>query len=101
MNEKLANLGDALERAAARDLARRRLVLVADTGPGIPFGEQQRIFEKFYRSGPELTRATGGTGLGLYISRELVQRMGGSLDVRSAPGAGATFVVELPRAQVS
>ena len=41
--------------------------------------------------------ATGGTGLGLYISRELVQRMGGRLDVRSAPGAGATFVVELPR----
>jgi signal transduction histidine kinase len=46
-----------------------------------------------------LTRAQGGTGLGLYISRELVQRMGGRLDVRSAPGAGATFVVELPGAQ--
>jgi two-component system phosphate regulon sensor histidine kinase PhoR len=75
-------------------------ILVADSGPGIPFAEQQRIFEKFYRSGPELTRAQGGTGLGLYISRELVQRMGGRLDVRSAPGAGATFVVELPRADV-
>ena len=74
-------------------------ILVADSGPGISFAEQQRIFEKFYRAGPELTRATGGTGLGLYISRELVQRMGGRLDVRSAPGAGATFVVELPRAQ--
>jgi signal transduction histidine kinase len=73
-------------------------ILVADSGPGIPFAEQQRIFEKFYRAGPELTRTTGGTGLGLYISRELVQRMGGSLDVRSEPGAGATFVVELPRA---
>jgi signal transduction histidine kinase len=75
-------------------------ILVADSGPGIPFSEQQRIFEKFYRSGPELTRATGGTGLGLYISRELVQRMGGSLDVHSEPGAGATFVVELPRPEV-
>jgi two-component system phosphate regulon sensor histidine kinase PhoR len=75
-------------------------ILVADSGPGIPFSEQQRIFEKFYRSGPELTRATGGTGLGLYISRELVQRMGGRLEVRSQPGAGATFVVELPRADV-
>ena len=73
-------------------------ILVADSGPGIPFGEQARIFEKFYRSGPELTRATGGTGLGLYISRELVQRMGGRLEVRSQPGSGATFVVELPRA---
>jgi PAS domain S-box-containing protein len=73
-------------------------ILVADSGPGIPFAEQRRIFEKFYRAGPELTRAPGGTGLGLYISRELVQRMGGRLQVVSAPGAGATFVVELPRA---
>ena len=73
-------------------------ILVADSGPGIPFAEQRRIFEKFYRSGPELTRAPGGTGLGLYISRELVQRMGGRLEVRSQPAAGATFVVELPRA---
>ena len=73
-------------------------ILVADSGPGIPYAEQQRIFEKFYRSGPALTRASGGTGLGLYISRELVQRMGGRLDVRSEPGSGATFVVELPRA---
>ena len=75
-------------------------ILVADSGPGIPFAEQQRIFEKFYRSGPELTRAPGGTGLGLYISRELVQRMGGRLDVHSEPGAGATFVVELPQSDV-
>jgi two-component system phosphate regulon sensor histidine kinase PhoR len=73
-------------------------ILVADRGPGIPFAEQERIFQKFYRAGPELTRTYGGTGLGLYISRELVQRMGGRLVVRSVPGAGATFVVELPRA---
>src|SRR5262249_6413319 len=63
-------------------------VVVADSGPGIPYAEQTRIFEKFYRAGPELTRASGGTGLGLYISRELVQRMGGRLHVRSTPGAG-------------
>jgi len=74
-------------------------ILVADSGPGISLAEQQRIFEKFYRSGPQLTRAQGGTGLGLYISRELVRRMGGRLEVRSEPGAGATFVVELPRAR--
>jgi two-component system, OmpR family, phosphate regulon sensor histidine kinase PhoR len=72
-------------------------ILVADSGPGIPLPEQQRIFEKFYRSGPELTRRSGGTGLGLYISRELVERMGGRIDVHSHPGAGATFAVELPR----
>ena len=74
-------------------------LVVADSGPGIPHAEQTRIFEKFYRAGPELTRPSGGTGLGLYISRELVQRMGGRLDVESEPGAGAAFVVELPSAE--
>jgi two-component system, OmpR family, phosphate regulon sensor histidine kinase PhoR len=74
------------------------LVSVSDRGPGIPHPEQQRIFEKFYRAGPQLTREAGGTGLGLYISRELVRRMGGRLSVRSEPGAGATFVFDLPRA---
>jgi signal transduction histidine kinase len=74
-------------------------LVVADSGPGIPYVEQSRIFEKFYRAGPELTRSSGGTGLGLYISRELVQRMGGTLRVQSEPGSGAAFVVELPRAE--
>jgi two-component system phosphate regulon sensor histidine kinase PhoR len=73
-------------------------ICVADSGPGITRADQERIFEKFYRADPQHTRAPGGTGLGLYISRELVQRMGGSLDVTSEPGAGATFIVELPRA---
>jgi PAS domain S-box-containing protein len=71
---------------------------VQDSGPGLAPAEQARIFDKFYRAGPQLTRA-GGTGLGLYISRELVRRMGGRLDVRSEAGAGATFVLQLPRAQ--
>jgi PAS domain S-box-containing protein len=74
-------------------------ISVADSGPGILPAEQERIFEKFYRSDPHLTHGPSGTGLGLYISRELVRRMGGRLDVRSEPGAGATFVVDLPRAQ--
>jgi two-component system phosphate regulon sensor histidine kinase PhoR len=73
-------------------------ISVTDAGPGITLAEQERIFEKFYRVDPQLTHAPGGTGLGLYISRELVQRMGGRLEVTSEPGAGATFVVELPRA---
>jgi signal transduction histidine kinase len=73
-------------------------ISVADSGPGITMAEQQRIFEKFYRGGPQLTRSAGGTGLGLYISRELVRRMDGRLDVRSELGAGATFVIELPQA---
>jgi PAS domain S-box-containing protein len=73
-------------------------ILVADSGPGITLSDQERIFEKFYRADPQHTRAPGGTGLGLYISRELVRRMGGRLVVTSQPGNGATFVVELPRA---
>jgi PAS domain S-box-containing protein len=73
-------------------------ISVSDSGPGIPLTEQERIFEKFFRADPQLRRSPGGTGLGLYIARELVERMEGRLAVSSAPGAGATFVVELPRA---
>jgi PAS domain S-box-containing protein len=73
-------------------------IRVADHGPGIPLSEQERIFEKFYRADPHHTRTPSGTGLGLYISRELIRRMGGRIEVRSRPGTGSTFVVELPSA---
>lgn len=72
-------------------------VAVRDEGPGIPIEERGRIFEKFYRSDPELTRNPGGTGLGLYIARELAERMGGTLDVGSASGEGTVFVLTLRR----
>jgi len=87
--------GGAIEVAIA---ARERSVRLAvtDRGLGIPPGEQERIFEKFYRLDPELTRGVGGTGLGLYISREFVTRMGGRIWVSSAEGRGSTFFVELP-----
>ena len=70
-------------------------ISVGDDGPGISFSEQERVFEKFYRSDPDQLRAPGGTGLGLYIGRELARRMGGRLDLTSEPGGGATFVIEL------
>ena len=73
-------------------------ISVSDTGPGILPGDRERIFEKFFRADPQLTHAPSGTGLGLYISRELARRMGGTLRVSSTPGAGATFVLELPAA---
>jgi PAS domain S-box-containing protein len=69
---------------------------VRDSGLGIPRSEQERVFQKFYRLDPNLTRGVSGTGLGLYICRELVQRMGGRVSVKSAEGRGSTFVVELP-----
>lgn len=70
-------------------------IVVSDAGAGIGAGDRERIFEKFYRADPQLTQAPGGTGLGLYISRELAQRMGGRLELVSKPGEGATFAVEL------
>lgn len=75
-------------------------IAVRDEGVGIPQSEQQRIFEKFYRL-PNMISAVSGTGLGLYISRELVERMGGSIWVESSEGTGSTFFVELPLASGS
>jgi PAS domain S-box-containing protein len=72
---------------------------VRDRGLGIPTEEQARIFEKFYRLDPSMTRGVGGTGLGLYICYELIDRMGGRIWVESAPGEGSTFFFELPRAE--
>ena len=69
---------------------------VEDEGLGVPAAERERIFEKFYRLDPNLTRGAGGTGLGLYIARELVRRMNGRIWVTSRPGGGSTFAFELP-----
>jgi signal transduction histidine kinase len=70
--------------------------VVTDQGLGIPYAEQRRIFDKFYRLDPDLTRGVGGTGLGLYICHALVRRMHGRIWVESEPGVGSTFTVELP-----
>jgi PAS domain S-box-containing protein len=72
---------------------------VRDEGLGIPADEQSRIFEKFYRLDPEMTRGIGGTGLGLYISSELLERMDGRIWVESQEGVGSTFSFELPAAE--
>ena len=69
---------------------------IEDQGLGIPPAEQGHIFEKFFRLDPNLTRGVGGTGLGLYICRELVQRMHGRIWVTSDGRRGSSFFVELP-----
>jgi PAS domain S-box-containing protein len=83
---------------AVAPTADRLRFTVRDEGLGVPPAEQQRIFEKFYRLDPQLTRGVGGTGLGLYISRELVTRMSGRIWVESDGAHGSAFVVELPTA---
>ena len=75
---------------------RRVRVSVTDHGRGIPQTEQERVFERFYRVDPQHARAPSGTGLGLYISRELAERMDGSIGLVSDEGEGSTFFVELP-----
>jgi two-component system phosphate regulon sensor histidine kinase PhoR len=72
-------------------------IAVRDEGVGIPRAEQERVFEKFYRLAGT-TRAVSGTGLGLYICRELVRRMDGRIWIESSEGIGTTFFVELPLA---
>jgi two-component system phosphate regulon sensor histidine kinase PhoR len=86
--------GDVVVHVEARNGSGR--IAIRDHGIGIAPADHTRIFDKFTRLDPGLTRGVGGTGLGLYISRELVTRMGGTITVDSTPGEGSTFTVELP-----
>jgi len=86
-------------QVAIETRGRRLGVAVRDEGLGIPLHEQSRVFEKFYRLDPNLTRGVGGTGLGLYICRELIRHMGGRIWVASSEGEGSTFFFELPLAE--
>jgi CheY-like chemotaxis protein len=72
-------------------------ILIRDTGYGIPAEQMEHLFEPFNRLGAEQTRIEG-TGLGLALSKRLLEAMDGSIDVESAPGEGCTFSFELPLA---
>jgi two-component system phosphate regulon sensor histidine kinase PhoR len=69
---------------------------VRDHGPGIPIEHQSRLFERFYRVDKARSRELGGTGLGLSIVKHIVQKHGGSVWVKSAPGQGASFYCRFP-----
>ncbi|MCB0244041.1 MAG: PAS domain S-box protein [Anaerolineae bacterium] len=71
-------------------------VYVADEGIGIPPEEQTRLFESFYRVDSGMRRQTKGTGLGLYLSKAIVEAHNGQIWVRSTPGKGSTFFFTLP-----
>lgn len=73
-------------------------IAVTDRGIGIAEGEQDRVFERFYRADPARARRTGGSGLGLSIVKHAVQRHGGEVRLWSRPGRGSTFTIRLPQA---
>jgi signal transduction histidine kinase len=93
----------------ARDGSERRILVrvvpadggvrlaVRDSGPGVPERHLPHVFEQFYRGERELTRRSRGTGLGLALVRGLVERMGGRVDGRNAPGGGFEVTIELAR----
>jgi signal transduction histidine kinase len=102
LEQVVTNLVDnALKYGAGRPVhvtlvqeGERAVLTVKDEGIGIPPGDTRRIFERFERAVSE--RHYGGLGLGLYITRTIVEGLGGHIGVVSAPGEGAAFRVELP-----
>jgi two-component system phosphate regulon sensor histidine kinase PhoR len=77
--------------------ANTHAVSVSDDGPGIAEEHHERIFERFYRVDKARSRSLGGTGLGLSIVKHIIHAHGGSVQLRSSPGAGSTFTFLLPR----
>jgi len=74
------------------------VLTVGDDGPGVPPQERARVFERFARLQEGRSRDQGGTGLGLALTRRIVEHHGGRIHVEEAPGGGASFVVSLPSA---
>ena len=83
-------------RVALHRRAERFQVRIADTGVGIALEDQPHIFERFYKADKSRRASEGGNGLGLSIAKKVVEMHSGFIAVISQPGAGATFVVELP-----
>ena len=85
-------------RVALRREGGRAVLSVTDSGPGMSEEQAERVFERFWRSDESRSRASGGAGLGLSIVAAVAAAHGGKASAHSAPGEGATFVVELPLA---
>lgn len=81
---------------AAERMEQRLTVRIADTGIGIPEEDLPHIFEPFYRVDRSRSRAVGGAGLGLPLVRDIIEKHGGSIEVKSVPGEGSEFIIELP-----
>jgi signal transduction histidine kinase len=104
LSRVVSNLVDNALRYAAsmvelsvRQDGRQAVVSVSDDGPGIPAADRERIWERFARLDDDRSRASGGSGLGLAMVRELTMAHGGTVSLTSRqPGPGATFLVRLP-----
>lgn len=86
---------------SGRALPDEVVITVSDEGVGIPFEEQSRVFERFFRGARERRQRTPGAGLGLYLAKAIVEAHGGRMWVESNPGEGAAFSFAIPRQQTS
>lgn len=93
---KFTSQGEIHLTLTALDDPARLCLRVTDTGSGIPLAEQQRLFEPWYQTPSGRQLSVQGSGLGLSICREIVSRMGGTIDLTSAPGEGTCVSVTLP-----
>ena len=71
-------------------------VEIEDKGIGIPKEEQNKIFTRFYRGNNDIVKNQEGSGIGLYLSRSILEEQGGTVSVRSCLGKGSIFVIQLP-----
>lgn len=88
---------DAAVVVRVEEAERTARFIVVDSGPGVPPAEREKIFERFYRLDPDQRRGVGGVGLGLYIARQLTERLGGTIELLPG-GTGTTIFVDLPSA---
>lgn len=82
-----------LEAAEQKEIVQ---IVISDQGPGIPEGDLERIFHRFFRVDKSRQRREGGSGLGLAIARQIVEQHSGRLFARNVEGGGTSFVIELP-----
>ncbi|MGC9222103.1 MAG: sensor histidine kinase, partial [Solirubrobacteraceae bacterium] len=94
LENALRYAGEQPVNVSVRRLGSRLVVRVSDRGPGIPAGEQELVFEPFYRGSH--AGALKGTGLGLAIAKGFVEANGGVIGVESLPGQGTSLVVSFP-----
>lgn len=92
---KYSDSGTAISISSKRE--NNNIILkISDEGIGIPESEQQKIFNRLYRVEESRNMTTGGHGLGLYIAKDLTQRLGGKILVSSQESVGSTFIINLP-----